>query len=132
MGGSLFGRLFRVTTFGESHGRGIGVVIGGCRLSIRLSPEEFVPKMSRRRRYEMNRMANAVLIETIQGSYFAYFSLYFWRGPPGDLVQGCIKRSRAESKSPWPFFIRLRRRPRACPWMNAQTIVALRRDVAQS
>jgi len=31
-----------------------------------------------------------------------------------------------------PFFIRLRIRPRACPWMNVQTIVVLRRDVAQS
>jgi hypothetical protein len=27
-------------------------------------------------------------------------------------------------------FIRLRRRPRACPWMNAQTMNMLRRDVA--
>jgi hypothetical protein len=27
-------------------------------------------------------------------------------------------------------FIRLRRRPRACPWLNAQTINMLRRDVA--
>lgn len=30
MAGSTFGNLFRVTTWGESHGRGIGVVVDGC------------------------------------------------------------------------------------------------------
>lgn len=30
MAGNSFGKLFRITTFGESHGRGIGVVIDGC------------------------------------------------------------------------------------------------------
>ena len=30
MAGSTFGKLFRVTTWGESHGKGIGVVIDGC------------------------------------------------------------------------------------------------------
>ena len=28
--GSSSGRLFRITTFGESHGGGVGVVIDGC------------------------------------------------------------------------------------------------------
>ena len=30
MAGNTFGRLFRITTWGESHGPGIGVVIDGC------------------------------------------------------------------------------------------------------
>ena len=30
MAGSTFGKLFRVTTWGESHGKGIGVVVDGC------------------------------------------------------------------------------------------------------
>ena len=30
MGGSIFGKLFTITTFGESHGKGIGVIIDGC------------------------------------------------------------------------------------------------------
>ena len=30
MAGSTFGKLFRVTTWGESHGKGIGVVFDGC------------------------------------------------------------------------------------------------------
>jgi len=49
MAGSSFGKLFRVTTFGESHGRGIGAVIDGCPPRIRLSAEDFVLEMSRRR-----------------------------------------------------------------------------------
>jgi hypothetical protein len=31
MGGNSFGTLFRVTTWGESHGKALGVVIDGCR-----------------------------------------------------------------------------------------------------
>ncbi len=30
MPGSTFGTVFRITTWGESHGKGIGVVIDGC------------------------------------------------------------------------------------------------------
>lgn len=38
----------RVTTFGESHGDGVGVVIDGCPSRISLSPEDFVHDMARR------------------------------------------------------------------------------------
>ena len=30
MAGSLFGNNFRITTWGESHGKGLGVVVDGC------------------------------------------------------------------------------------------------------
>lgn len=30
MAGSIYGRLFQISTWGESHGKGIGVVIDGC------------------------------------------------------------------------------------------------------
>ena len=30
MAGSTFGTQFKITTWGESHGKGIGVVIDGC------------------------------------------------------------------------------------------------------
>jgi hypothetical protein len=43
--------------------------------------------------------------KTRQDSYCPYFGLYFWRGPPGDLVLGCSKRSRADPENPWPFFV---------------------------
>lgn len=49
MAGNSFGEVFRITTFGESHGEGVGVVIDGCPPRISLSTEDFVPDMARRR-----------------------------------------------------------------------------------
>ena len=49
MAGSTFGRVFRVTTFGESHGPGVGAVIEGCPPRISLSSEDFDRDMARRR-----------------------------------------------------------------------------------
>src|SRR5213594_2807541 len=47
--GNTFGRLFRVTTFGESHGGGIGVVIDGCPPRIDISEAEIQQELDRRR-----------------------------------------------------------------------------------
>jgi len=49
MGGNSFGQLFRITTFGESHGTGIGVVIDGCPSGIPLDPSDFHKELSRRK-----------------------------------------------------------------------------------
>ncbi|SYX09189.1 Chorismate synthase,chorismate synthase,Chorismate synthase,chorismate synthase,Chorismate synthase [Chlamydia poikilotherma] len=43
-----FGSLFSLTTWGESHGPSIGVVIDGCPAGLLLKPEDFIPAMSRR------------------------------------------------------------------------------------
>lgn len=40
MASNFFGKLFRITTFGESHGTAIGVVIDGCPAGLELSKEE--------------------------------------------------------------------------------------------
>src|SRR6187455_209180 len=47
--GNIFGQLFRVTTFGESHGGGIGVVIDGCPPRIEISEAEIQRELDRRR-----------------------------------------------------------------------------------
>src|SRR5437660_2393327 len=47
--GNTFGQLFRVTTFGESHGGGIGVVIDGCPPKIDISEAEIQRELDRRR-----------------------------------------------------------------------------------
>ena len=47
--GSSFGQLFRITTFGESHGGGIGVVIDGCPPRISLGEEDIQRELDRRR-----------------------------------------------------------------------------------
>ena len=46
---STFGTLFRVTTFGESHGRAIGCIVDGCPARIPLSAEDLQPQLDRRR-----------------------------------------------------------------------------------
>jgi chorismate synthase len=46
---NTFGRNFRITTFGESHGVAVGVVIDGCPSGIRLAEEDIQPFMDRRR-----------------------------------------------------------------------------------
>lgn len=40
MGSNYFGKLFRMTTFGESHGEAIGVVIDGCPAGLNISENE--------------------------------------------------------------------------------------------
>ena len=47
--GNSFGTLFRISTWGESHGGGIGVVIDGCPPRLPLSVEEIQFELDRRR-----------------------------------------------------------------------------------
>jgi chorismate synthase len=47
--GNTFGQLFRITTWGESHGGGVGVVIDGCPSRIALSEADIQHELDRRR-----------------------------------------------------------------------------------
>ncbi len=47
---NTFGRNFAVTTFGESHGPAVGVVIDGCPAQLALSTADIQPLLDRRRR----------------------------------------------------------------------------------
>jgi chorismate synthase len=47
--GNSFGTLFRISSWGESHGGGIGVVIDGCPPRLDLSEEDIQPCLDRRR-----------------------------------------------------------------------------------
>ena len=49
MFGSTFGNLFKVTTWGESHGKGIGVVIDGCPAGLPLCEEDIQTYLDRRK-----------------------------------------------------------------------------------
>ena len=46
---NTFGRFFRVTTFGESHGPAVGAVIDGCLPGIPLEEEDVARELRRRR-----------------------------------------------------------------------------------
>ena len=49
MSGNTIGKLFTVTTFGESHGPAIGAVIDGCPPGLELSVEDLQPDLDRRK-----------------------------------------------------------------------------------
>lgn len=49
MAGSIYGKLFRVSTWGESHGKGVGVVIDGCPAGLELCEEDIQKYLNRRK-----------------------------------------------------------------------------------
>ena len=49
MAGNTFGQLFTVTTFGESHGAGIGCIIDGCPPNLPLTEADIQPDLDRRK-----------------------------------------------------------------------------------
>ena len=71
-GGSTFGRLFTVTTFGESHGGGLGVVVDGCPAGIELDRTAIAAALARRRpgqsKYVSNRK-EADQVEVLSGVF---------------------------------------------------------------
>jgi len=44
-----FGRIFKVSLFGESHGECVGITIDGCPAGLSLSPEDLLPDLERRK-----------------------------------------------------------------------------------
>ena len=49
MGGSIIGKIFRISSFGESHGKALGVVVDGCPAGLSLSEADIQPYLERRR-----------------------------------------------------------------------------------
>lgn len=47
--GNTFGQIFRITTWGESHGGGVGVVVDGCPPRLSLTEADIQPDLDRRR-----------------------------------------------------------------------------------
>lgn len=72
MAGSSFGTIFQVTTWGESHGKGIGVVLDGCPAGIPVNEEGVQAYLNRRRpgqtRYSTPRKENDTV--TIESGIF--------------------------------------------------------------
>ena len=54
MAGSSFGNIFRITTWGESHGKGIGVVVDGCPAGLPLCEEDIQKFLDRRKPGQSN------------------------------------------------------------------------------
>lgn len=72
MAGSTFGKIFQVTTWGESHGKGIGVVVDGCPAGLTLDEEVIQQYLNRRKpgqtRYSTPRK-EADAVEILSGTF---------------------------------------------------------------
>lgn len=72
MAGNTLGRLFAVTTFGESHGPAIGAVIDGCPPGLPLSVGDIQPELDRRRpgtSRHVTQRQEADTVEILSGVY---------------------------------------------------------------
>jgi chorismate synthase len=58
VGGSSFGTVFRLTTFGESHGAAVGVIVDGCPAGLPLQVDDIQRDLDRRR-VGQSRMSSA-------------------------------------------------------------------------
>ena len=54
MSGSTFGRIFNITTWGESHGKALGVVIDGCPAGLQLDESDIQAYLNRRKPGQSN------------------------------------------------------------------------------
>lgn len=72
MSGSTFGKLFRITTWGESHGAAIGVVIDGCPAGLPLDASDIQPYLDRRKpgqsKYTTKRQEGDI-VEILSGTF---------------------------------------------------------------
>ncbi|HIS32369.1 MAG TPA: chorismate synthase [Candidatus Limivivens intestinipullorum] len=72
MAGSSYGTMFRVTTWGESHGKGIGVVVDGCPAGLPLTEDDIQPFLDRRKpgqsRYTTSRREEDA-VEILSGTF---------------------------------------------------------------
>ena len=72
MSSNTFGKLLRVTTFGESHGPAIGCVVDGCPPGLALAPEDFAQDLARRatgRTRHTSQRHEADVVEILSGVY---------------------------------------------------------------
>ena len=73
--GDTLGRMFRVTSFGESHGRCVGVVVEGCPAGLRLQEQDIQRELDRRKPGKNNLSTGRVeedRVEIMSGVFNGY------------------------------------------------------------
>ena len=63
---NTFGHLFRITTWGESHGGGVGVVVDGCPPRLKLTEADIQPDLDRRRPGQSRIVSPRKELDTVQ------------------------------------------------------------------
>ncbi|MCI5083274.1 MAG: chorismate synthase [Saprospiraceae bacterium] len=66
MAGNSFGQVFKITTFGESHGKAVGVIIDGCPAGLPIDEERIQLEMDRRKPGQSNIVTQRKESDTIQ------------------------------------------------------------------
>ncbi|UCH89880.1 MAG: chorismate synthase [Thermoplasmata archaeon] len=90
MAGNTLGNIFRVTTWGESHGDSIGCVIDGCPAGLRLSPRQIRDELTRDIPYP-------VLTRRVETNNFQILSGVFEGYTIGTPISIIIRNSNVES-----------------------------------
>ena len=54
MSGNTFGKIFKITTFGESHGTAMGCILDGCPPQLELTKEDIQQELNRRKPGQSN------------------------------------------------------------------------------
>ena len=75
MSGSTFGKIFRVTTWGESHGAAVGVIVDGCPAGLSLSEADIQTFLDRRKPGQnkyTTRRSEADTVEILSGVFEGY------------------------------------------------------------
>lgn len=90
MVGNTLGNIFRVTTWGESHGPALGCVVDGCPAGLELLPEHITRELSRDVPYH-------ILTKRIEPNDFQILSGVFDDRTIGTPISIVIKNSKAES-----------------------------------
>ena len=97
MSGNTFGKLFTVTTFGESHGEAIGAIIDGCPPGLELSADDLQGDLDRRKpgqsRFTTQRREDDV-VRILSGTFEGVTT----GTPIGLLIENTDQRSKDYSK----------------------------------
>lgn len=93
MAGNTFGKLFKITTFGESHGRGIGVVIDGCPAGIQLDTNYIQGQLNRRKPGQ-----SSIVTQRKEADEFEFLSGIFEGKTTGTPITLFIENTNQKSK----------------------------------
>ncbi|WP_029033014.1 chorismate synthase [Salinimicrobium terrae] len=93
MAGNSFGKLFRLTTFGESHGEAIGGIIDGCPAGLKLDLEKIQQEMERRKPGQ-----SAIVTQRKEPDTVKFFSGIFEGRTTGTPIGFVIENANQKSK----------------------------------
>ncbi len=91
--GNTFGQFFKITTFGESHGPAIGVVIDGCPAGLKIDEQQITEDL-RRRRPGQSRITTQRQESDIPEILSGIFEGYSTGSPIGIIIRNSDQRSK--------------------------------------